>query len=118
MQAGWGKLMNLERTSAFLASLDIPWPDANAYLVGSVEFFGGILLMVGFLTRLAAFPLAITMIVAYVTAHKNALDKIATNPDLFTREAPFLFLYGTLVVLAFGAGFFSIDRWWKSRSNH
>ena len=49
MQTGWGKLHNLAHVAQFFASLGIPAPGANAVFVGCVEFFGGVLLMGGWL---------------------------------------------------------------------
>jgi hypothetical protein len=49
------------------------------------------------------------MIVAYVTADYEALTSIFSDPDKFVAAAPFPFLLSALVVLAFGAGAFSLD---------
>ena len=73
-QAGSGKLANLEGTADFFRSIGIAYPELNAWFVGSLEYWGGLALVWGFATRLAAFPLAITMITAYITAHFNAVQ--------------------------------------------
>ena len=44
-QSGWGKLHSIPRVTDFFASLNIPFPYANAVLVSNLEFFGGILLI-------------------------------------------------------------------------
>lgn len=49
------------------------------------------------------------MVVAYITADREALFSIISNPDKFTAAAPFTFLVASLVVLIFGAGWFSLD---------
>jgi putative oxidoreductase len=51
---GKGKLMNLDRTTEFFASIDIPLPKLNAILAASTECFGGLLLMAGLMSRLSA----------------------------------------------------------------
>ncbi len=61
---GWGKLHNLGDVTDFFASLHIPAPGFNARLAASTEFFGGIAVLVGLGTRLAALPLGFTMVVA------------------------------------------------------
>ncbi|MDI1320344.1 MAG: DoxX family protein [bacterium] len=108
-QTGWGKLMNLERTTAFFTELGLPMPKLNAIAAGSTECFGGLLLAVGLFARPASVPLIFTMIVAYATADKEAAQAIFSDPDKFLGAAPFLFLLASLVVLAFGPGKLSLD---------
>ena len=68
--AGWGKLKDLESTAYFFGEyLGLPLPELMALLAGSAEFFGGIALLVGVLTRWFAIPLMFTMLVAAATAH-------------------------------------------------
>ncbi|MSU50347.1 MAG: DoxX family protein [Opitutus sp.] len=106
---GKGKLMNLEKTTAFFAGLDLPLPKLNAIAAGSVECAGGLLLLLGFGSRAACVPLIFTMAVAYGTAHKEELGAILSDPDKFTGAAPFLFLLTSLIVFAFGPGKLSLD---------
>lgn len=108
-QTGWGKLMNLDRTAGFFASLDIPLPKVNAILAGATECFGGALLAIGLFARPAAVPLIFTMVVAYITADNEALHAITNDPDKFVTASPFLFLFASVIVLAFGPGKLSID---------
>jgi len=106
---GKGKLLNLDRTAGFFASLNLPVPHATAAFVGLVEAGGGLLLLLGLGARLAAIPLIITMIMAYITADRPALHAIFSNPDKFTSATPFLFLAAALIVFVFGPGKISID---------
>ncbi|WP_330631975.1 DoxX family protein [Halocatena halophila] len=55
--------------TTFLASHGLPGPAVWAWLVGLVEFGGGILLVLGFLTRFAALAVAIDMVGAIVLVH-------------------------------------------------
>ena len=68
---GWGKLHSLGDVTDFFASLHIPAPGFNARLAASTEFFGGIAVLVGLGTRLAALPLGFTMVVAILTAKRG-----------------------------------------------
>jgi putative oxidoreductase len=106
---GKGKLLNLEKTTAFFDSLHLPMPKLNAILAGSTECVGGLLLLLGLGSRLVSVPLAFTMVVAYVTADREALNAIFSDTDKFTSAAPFLFLLTCLIVLAFGPGRLSVD---------
>ncbi len=108
-QTGWGKLTHLEKTTGFFESLHIPMPRLNAMAAGSVECFGGVLLLLGLFARPVAVPLIFTMIVAYVTADNEALHAIFSDTDKFVSAAPFLYLLAALIVLAFGPGKFSLD---------
>ena len=108
-QTGMGKLENIGHVTQFFQSLNIPLPGANAWLVAIMECFGGLLLMVGAGSRLVAFALAFDMVIAYITADSDAVKSIFSDSDKFVQAAPFPFLFMTLVVLAFGAGVFSVD---------
>ena len=106
---GKGKLMNLERTSEFFASLNIPLPTLNAALAGATECIGGLLLLIGFASRFTALPLIFTMCVAYATAEIDSLKAIFSEPDKFLAADPFLFLFAAVLVLVFGPGAWSLD---------
>ncbi len=108
-QSGWGKFMNLERTTSFFESLHIPLPKLNALMAASTEFGGGVLLALGLFARPASVPLIFTMLVAYITADREALLALFSDTDKFFGAAPFLFLLASLLVLAFGPGKFSVD---------
>jgi putative oxidoreductase len=106
---GKGKLMHLDKTAGFFASINIPMPKVNAVLAGSTECFGGLLLLLGLGSRIATVPLIFTMIIAYVTADSDKIKGIFSNPDAFVTAAPFLFMLTAIIVLVFGPGIFSLD---------
>jgi putative oxidoreductase len=108
-QSGWGKLHNLSQVTDFFASLNIPFSHANAVFVSNLEFFGGILLILGLASRFTALALTGNMLVAYITADREALGSIFADPGKFYVADPFTFLFVSVIVLAFGAGLFSID---------
>jgi putative oxidoreductase len=68
LTTGWGKLHNLDNVTQFFDSLHIPAPHANAVFVSSVELVGGLLLLLGLGTRVAAMLLVGVMTVAIWTA--------------------------------------------------
>jgi putative oxidoreductase len=108
-QTGWGKLHNLPKIVAFFASLNIPFPGINAPFVSTLEFAGGILLMLGLFSRPVAFLMTCNMLVAYITADREALMSVFSDPDKFTAAAPYVFLFASLLILIFGAGSLSLD---------
>ena len=118
-QTGWGKLHNLSHVKEFFGSLGIPAPGVMAPFVSCLEFFGGILLIVGLGTRLIGLILAGNMLVAYITSDVMALKSIFSDPGKFYVADPFTFLFASLIAFIFGAGLFSldavIDKAWLSR---
>jgi len=105
-ESGRGKLFyKLNELIEYFSQLGIPFPELQAPMVATIEFIGGICLVLGFATRLVSAPLAVTMIVAISTAQ---LDKAKTIGD-------FLYLPEVLLVVIFvwlifsGPGKYAID---------
>jgi putative oxidoreductase len=61
-----------EGFAAELDQMGVPMPAVSAYLAGSAEFFGGLLVAAGVATRLAAVPFLFTMLVAAFAVHGKA----------------------------------------------
>jgi putative oxidoreductase len=93
----------------------VPMPRVNVYISGVTELAGGILLMLGLGTRLISVPLVFNFIVAIVAASRNEIANafrtkgIQDGWDQIVNDTAFPFLIMSLVMLAFGAGIFSID---------
>jgi putative oxidoreductase len=115
MQSGWGKLHNLNGVTEFFTNLGIPAPHLNAIFVANLEFFGGLLLILGLANRLLGLVLTGNMLAAYLTADRDALKSIFSEPSKFYNADPYTFLFTALLVLIFGAGFFSLDQLIASR---
>ena len=109
MGTGWGKLHTLPQVTEFFASLHIPAPAFQARLAACTELFGGILVLVGLATRLAALPLAFTMLVAIATAKRADIDGFGTL--LGFEEWSYLVMFVWLAVA--GAGALSLDALWQ-----
>ncbi len=108
-QTGWGKLHNLAKITGFFASLNIPFPGLSAPLVSTLEFVGGILLMLGLFSRPVALLLACNIFVAYWTADREALSALFSDPGKFYAADPYTFLFASVMVLIFGSGLFAVD---------
>ena len=111
METGWAKMHNIAKVTSFFTDLGIPFPGLNAHFIAGLEFGGGMLLALGLGSRLAALPLTINMLVAYVTADREALLSVISDPDRFHAAAPYTFLVASLLVLIFGPGKFALDAW-------
>jgi len=124
VQTGLGKLRNQARVVDFFTSLNIPFPTLNAHFVSGLEFFGGMLLIVGLLSRPISLLLCCSMLVAYWTASRDALLAIFSDPGKFYAADPFTFLFAAVLILSFGPGLFSLDAliahrfrpYWDSRA--
>jgi putative oxidoreductase len=118
VESGWGKLHNLDKVTEFFTSLGLPMPGPTAVFISSLEFFGGILLGLGLFSRLISLMLTVNLITAYITADREALSSIFSDPDKFMAAAPFTFLFASLLVLIFGPGKVAVDtllaRWFHA----
>ena len=113
-QTGMGKLGNIAKVTQFFSSLGIPLPGLNAWFVGSLECFGGLLLVIGLFSRPIAFMIFVSMTVAYVTADTEAFASFISDPDKFVKADPFVFWFAALIILSFGPGLISLDALGKS----
>ena len=109
VQSGWGKLHNLANVTNFFMSLNLPYPAQTAVFISCVEFFGGIFLAFGLLSRITALVLTINMVVAYLTADHEALLSVFSDPDKFYAAAPYTFLVAAVIILLFGPGKLALD---------
>ncbi|MFK2821447.1 DoxX family protein [Arcobacter sp. YIC-80] len=89
----------------FSDKLDLPFPMINLYLVMAVEGIGGILLILGVLTRFISIPLIFTMVVAFFLVNINN-GFAASN---FGVEVPLAYISILIVLFAFGSGKISVD---------
>ncbi|MBI2985771.1 MAG: DoxX family protein [Deltaproteobacteria bacterium] len=82
--------------------LGLPFPHEMAIVVGTIQFVGGLMLWLGLGTRLAAFSLAVIMLVA---ATRNFVEK----QFLGSADWPFSLLTSLLALLLTGGGTLSLD---------
>lgn len=68
----------LRATSEWMASIDIPMPLISTLAASITEFFGGIFIALGLLTRFWSAGFAFAMLVAIVTVHSGAFS-VANN---------------------------------------
>jgi len=95
--------------AGFFGSIGIPLPALFAWVVSLVEFFGGICVILGVLTRYVAVLLAIIMIVA-IFAAKLQLGLIAPPGRGTGYELDLVLLGGALMLLIAGPGRLSLER--------
>ena len=110
-QTGSGKIANFANTVNFFTELGIPMPQANAFFVSRLEYWGGLLLIAGLLTRLVAAGLASTMVVAILTADRETfLGALkGTSEAGLTDVTSFVYLLFLVWLVLFGPGPVSLD---------
>jgi putative oxidoreductase len=101
--SGLGKLANPAGTAGFMESMGVPgmlvWPTI------ALEILGGIALIIGFQTRIAAFALAAFSIAAAVIFHHNFSDQM--QMIMFLKN--FSIAGGLLLLSASGALALGVD---------
>lgn len=106
MLSGWGKLNNLPQITQNFTEWGILFPKVMTPFVSGVEFFGGIMLILGLFTRIPAAMLAFTMLVAIKSAKWEAVDSLEAL--LGFEEATYF--AGFLWLAIAGPGAASLDR--------
>jgi putative oxidoreductase len=94
-------------TGAF-TQMGIPFPGVTGPFIALLEFFGGIALLVGFLTRLIALGLVFDMLTAILL--------VQLKKGFSGYELEFLLLGSSLALFLTGAGSFSVDGLLESRT--
>lgn len=92
----------IEGTGAMFEGSGLTPGEPLAVLAGAGEFFGGILIVLGLLTRLGAFSVGTSMVVAIIALH-------LPGPFLDGYEFPLTLLAGAVVLLLTGPGRLSLD---------
>ncbi|WGL17878.1 DoxX family protein [Microbulbifer bruguierae] len=102
---GWFGGYGLEGTGQWMASIGLEPGYLMALLAGSAEFFGGLALVLGLLTRPAAAVSAVTMLVAIFTAHISNGFFMSNNG----YEYALALFAATLALAIQGGGAYAVD---------
>ncbi|QYK00747.1 DoxX family protein [Shewanella psychrotolerans] len=102
----WFGGYGLEGTGQWMASIGMTPGYLMALLAGSAEFFGGLALVLGLVTRPAAAVAAFTMLVAIFTVHISNGLFMSNNG----YEYALTLLVALLAIVVQGAGSLSLDK--------
>ncbi|MDO9409631.1 DoxX family protein [Patulibacter sp.] len=92
----------IDGTGAMFAQSGLTPGEPLAVLAGAGEFFGGILIVLGLMTRLGAFSVGTSMVVAIIALY-------LPGPLLDGYEFPLTLLVAAVVLLLAGPGRLSLD---------
>ena len=102
---GLGKMPPSEGFIETTAGLGFPAPLFFAWAAGFAEFFGGILIALGLITRPASFLVAFTMAIAVFIRHGD-------DPFTSKEKAMLYFVIAGMLMLT-GSGRFGFDRFFR-----
>lgn len=115
-------LYPVELGAGRFAKIGIPWPEVMGPFVGGVEVVCGLLVLFGFLTRLAVVPLIITMCVALISIKVpillgqeflgftlRPLPRYGLWSMMHESRNDLCMLLGSIFLLVVGAGRLSLD---------
>ena len=113
--SGFGKLTGLEGFAASLAKNGVPMADVMAVVGATVEFFGGLAIVLGLQTRTAALLMAAFTVSATLISHRFWEFQ---DPAAFKQQSVHfmknLAIFGAFLLLFVqGGGRLSLDGWWQ-----
>lgn len=109
--SGWGKLTGFSGTVAMTTGLGLPIPTVAAIVVVVVEFFVGIAVALGFLTRpLALLLAAYTLATAFIGHHYWTMTGDAHVANMINFYKNVSITGGFLLLCITGPGRYSVDR--------
>ncbi|MCO6148197.1 DoxX family protein [Flavobacterium sp. NRK1] len=98
---GWPKLTGYSQMVEMFGDPIGIGNELSVILVIFAEFFCGIFILLGFMTRFAVIPIFITMLVAFFVAH--------AKDDFMIKMLPFVYLFLCPVLFILGSGKYSAD---------
>jgi putative oxidoreductase len=103
--SGWGKINAPAATIGYIESVGLPFATLGFAIAVGVEIGGGLALLLGFRTRIAAAVIAVYSIAAALAFHRNFAD-----PNQFVHFMKNVAIAGGLLqIVAFGSGRLSLD---------
>jgi putative oxidoreductase len=110
VESGYGHLTHIAQTVDAFKGWGVPYPELSVHISACTELIGGILIMLGLATRFISIPLIVNFITAYATASRDEFTHLfKQDPSHIVDDSAFPFLVTSLLMLAFGAGMFSLD---------
>ncbi len=107
---GWPKVKSPASLAGFMGQLGMKPAMFWAWIAALVEFLGGIALLLGLLTRPAAFFVTIQFLIITFYLKPIKMKAPFTNPQGASWEWDWLIMFMALALLLAGSGAFGLDR--------
>ncbi|MEC5216755.1 putative oxidoreductase [Actimicrobium sp. GrIS 1.19] len=107
--SGFGKLMAIDGTVAYMTSGGVPMANLLVYAVILVELVGGLLIMVGYQTRVVALIVFLFLIPVTLLFHNPSANPAQAQMQTIQLLKNLAIMGGMLNLMAFGAGGWSLD---------
>lgn len=111
LKSGIAKIGGFAATAGYIASKGLPLPEVGAVIAIVVEVVAGIALIIGWKARWAALAIAVFTLATMFLFHPYwTLPADKQYPEMLAFWKNLAIFGGMLMVMAFGAGRFSVDR--------
>jgi uncharacterized membrane protein YphA (DoxX/SURF4 family) len=110
--AGTGKIANIDKFSAWLGTLGVPFPEIMTWMVIITEAGGAAFILVGLFVRWASIPLLITMFFAGYLVHLDNGWSYENNGIEFAAIYSLMLL---ILLFSGGGRYLSLDYWVSSK---
>lgn len=108
--SGFGKFVDLGSTAGYIASKNLPMPSVLAIAAAATELVGGLLIAIGWYTRIVALGLVVfTLIAAYFFHAFWLLPPDAQMNDMIHFMKNLSIIGGFLMLAGTGPGRYSVD---------
>ena len=105
----WGPAMmkwnNMSGIADWFDSMGYPFPTLNAYLAGTTELLGAVLMVIGIGTRIISIPMMFIMFIAIFTVHISNGFEAGNNGF----EIPLYYLIMLFTLMIYGPGKYSLE---------
>ena len=103
--SGYNKALNAAGTAGYFGKLALPMPEILVWLVIAVELLGGLLILIGWQTRLVAWIMAVFTVGTAIVGHKFwGIDPAQFNNQLTQFLKNLGIAGGFLMLAAYGPG--------------
>ncbi|MGA3292523.1 MAG: DoxX family protein [Candidatus Acidiferrales bacterium] len=108
--AGINKVMNFSMMTGYVAAAHLPLPKVSLAIAAAIEILGGLAILIGFHTKVAAWIEFLFLIPTTLLFHNFwTMQGMARQDNIGHFQKNLAIMGGLLILAAFGAGGFSID---------
>jgi putative oxidoreductase len=117
VESGFRKLVGMDAFTASLVRRHVPYSTVLGWIGAVTEFFGGAAILLGVYARCAALAIVVFVIIATLIGHRywEITDVAARRVQQSNFAKNLTILGGLILLVATGAGRFSVDGWRRRR---